>query len=67
MKVRAARIRDLLRRIGAGEPPQPARTLPKGCSTLEGLTKAIAALLQPGVVVTPHASGALLPALMKRS
>ncbi|WP_397573141.1 UvrD-helicase domain-containing protein [Silanimonas sp.] len=59
-----AMARDLLRRIGAGEPPQPARTLPKGCSTLEGLTKAIAALLQPGVVVTPAPTHEALRALI---
>ena len=44
---------DLLRRIGAGEPPEHACELPKGCRRLDGLTKAIASLLQPGVVVTP--------------
>ena len=51
-RVLEAIARDLLRRIGTGEPPPHARDLPKGCRTLEGLTKSIAALLQPGVVVT---------------
>lgn len=51
-RVLEAMARDLLRRIGAGEPPEESRQLPRGCSTLEGLTTAIAALLQPGVVVT---------------
>lgn len=51
-RVLEAMARDLLRRIGAGEPPEEARQLPKGCRSLEGLIKAIAALLQPGVVVT---------------
>lgn len=51
-RVLEAMARDLLRRIGAGEPPPHALDLPKGCRTLDGLTTAIAALLQPGVVVT---------------
>lgn len=51
-RVLEAMARDLLRRIGAGEPPEEARQLPKGCRSLEGLTTAIATLLQPGVVVT---------------
>lgn len=50
-RVLEAMARDLLRRIGAGEPPPHARDLPKSCRTLDGLTTAIAALLQPGVVV----------------
>ena len=59
-RVLEAIARDLLRRIGSGEPPPHARDLPKGCRTLEGLTKSIAALLQPGVVVTtPPAHEAL--------
>ena len=55
-RVLEAMARDLLRRIGTGEPPPHARELPTGCRTLEGLTTAIAALRQPGVVVTPPPS-----------
>lgn len=66
-RVLEAIARDLLRRIGSGEPPPHARDLPKGCRNLEGLTKSIAALLQPGVVVTKPPTHEALKALISPS